>query len=80
MPSQNLQDHVLTINGIERLKNSRNGNPRFRLSFTNGRHALTSTDAAVGYEIGNPGLREGCKVIVSFTKAGRVAYMNAVQS
>lgn len=63
---------------IERLNNSKNGNPRFLFTFTDHRTALLSTDAGVGYEIGNPGLRAGDTVDVLFTEAGRVSDMRAV--
>lgn len=66
-----------TISRIERLNSSVNGNPRFRFHFTDATSAITSSDAAIGYEIGNPGYREGCTVAVEFTRAGRIAYMNA---
>jgi hypothetical protein len=62
---------VLTIAKLERLKLSRMGNPRFRVTFTNGMVAQTQTDSSVGYSIENPEYRN-VPVVVSFTRAGRI--------
>lgn len=64
-----------TIESITRLKSSVNGNPRFRIAFTDGSSAITQSDAGFGYAVGNPGMREGCKVRVTFTRAGRISHM-----
>ncbi len=69
---------VKTISRIKRLNLSVNGNPAFEIGFTDASTARTSSDAAVGYEIGNPGMREGSTVAVTFTRAGRIAYMSAL--
>jgi hypothetical protein len=50
------------IESIERLTNSYNGNPRFRIGWSepgwSGHgHANTASDASYNYEIGNKGLR-----------------------
>jgi hypothetical protein len=66
-----------TIAWIERLRSSTNGNPRFRFHFEGAGCADLMSDAAFGYEVGNPGFREGCTVNVSFTPAGRVRFMRA---
>lgn len=60
---------VKTIASLERLKLSTNGNPRFRVTFTDGTIAQTQTDAAVGYSIENSEYRD-VPVLVSFTRAG----------
>ncbi len=44
---------VLQLDTIARLKNSRNGNPRFLLAFTNGLIGKTKTDAGFAYAIHN---------------------------
>lgn len=44
---------VRTIAGLTRLRNSADGNPRWRVSFTNGDSANTSPNADIGYGIGN---------------------------
>lgn len=62
---------VLTIEKLERLRLSANGNPRFRVTFTNGLVAQTQTDSSVGYSISNPEFRDR-PVKVSFTGAGRI--------
>lgn len=65
---------------IERLRLSRNGNPRMRVSFAGtgrgetwraGPTLTTGTDAAVGYEIENAEWRDG-PVTVTLTRAGRI--------
>lgn len=38
---------------LERLKNSVNGNPRYRVTFNDGTKFLTAPDASIGYTIGN---------------------------
>lgn len=64
-------ERVLTIAKLERLRLSRNGNPRFKVTFTNGESAHTQTDGAVGYSIENPEYRD-VPVLVKFTAAGRI--------
>ena len=39
------------IESIERLNNSRNGNPRYKITFTNGIEGTTKTDAGFVYAI-----------------------------
>lgn len=68
-----------TISRIERLENSRNGNPRFRFFFDDATTNDLQSDAAFGYEVGNPGFREGDTVEVSFTDAERVSHMRTPQ-
>ena len=65
----------LTIKTIDRMNSSVNGNPRFHFTFTNGRVAPLMSDSGFGYEVGNPGYREGDTVLVEFTRAGNVRYM-----
>lgn len=72
-----MKTETRTLKTIERLNSSVNGNPRYAFTFGNGNRAILSSDAAVGYEIGNPGYREGDTVEVTFTRAGRVATMEA---
>ena len=42
---------VALVDTIVRLKNSRNGNPRFLMAFTNGLIAKTKVDAGFAYAI-----------------------------
>lgn len=67
----NETQQTLTIATLERLKLSAMGNPRFRVTFTNGLVAQTQTDSSVGYSIENPEYRN-VPVVVSFTRAGRI--------
>jgi hypothetical protein len=76
--STTAKPYLATIHRIDRLNNSVNGNPRFRLMFADASEAITSSDAAINYEIGNPGYRVGSTVALTFTKAGRIAYMNTL--
>lgn len=62
---------TLTIASMERLKLSTNGNPRFRVFFTNGLVAQTQTDGSIGYGIENSEYRD-VPVVVTFTRAGRI--------
>lgn len=45
--------YVKTIAQLERLNNSANGNPRWRVGFTDGTSAVTKPDAGIGYAIDN---------------------------
>lgn len=74
------------IESIERLNLSVNGNPRFRIHYSYvglGTHyasAITSSDHAFCYEVGNPGLRAGDTVDLTFTRAGRISGMKRVET
>lgn len=62
---------VLTIKSVEYYSTSRSGNPRWRLTFTDGRKALTEADVQVGYGIENSEYRNG-PVVVTFDPAGHI--------
>ena len=62
---------TLTIDSLERLKLSVNGNPRFRVTFTDGTVAQTQTDSSIAYSLENPEYRN-VPVVVHFTRAGRI--------
>jgi hypothetical protein len=64
-------EYVKTIDHLERLKLSANGNPKFKIYFTDGSTATTQTDAGVSYGLEN---REniGVPVLVKATPAGKV--------
>ena len=70
---------IRRIDYLERLNSSVNGNPRFRVHFTDGSSAETQSDAAVSYGLEN---RENfdTDVDVTFTRAGRVSYLVPVKS
>ena len=76
--SENTQA-IKTIASLERLKLSTNGNPRFRVTFTDGTVAQTQTDASVGYSIENPEFRD-VPVRVSYTPAGRIWNIETVEA
>lgn len=67
-------EKILTIDTLERLNNSRNGNPRFRVTFTDGTVAQTETDGSVNYVIENKEFRD-VPLKVTFTKAGRIKHI-----
>jgi hypothetical protein len=67
-----------TILRYERMRSSVNGNPRYRIVFTDGTIAPMMSDSSTSYEIGNRDMREGSAVDVEFTRAGNVRYMRAV--
>lgn len=62
------------IDTIERIKNSTNGNPRFRITM-DGKARNTSPDAAFAYEVGNQGLRPGDLVVVAINGRGAIVNM-----
>jgi hypothetical protein len=66
----------VTITHLERLHNSVNGNPRFRITFDDGSTHLLSSDASLGYCITNTEYRGALNVWL--TKAGRVSYATPV--
>jgi hypothetical protein len=70
---------VKTIASLERLKLSTNGNPRFRVTFTDGSVAQTQTDASIGYSLENSEFRD-VPVRVSYTRAGRIFNVETVES
>lgn len=63
--------YTQTIERLERLKLSVNGNPRFRIYFTDGQTALTQTDSSIAYGLENR-KNIGVPVTVTATPAGRV--------
>lgn len=64
-----------TIAWYELLSNTASGNPRYRIHFEGEPSAITSSDAAFCYAIGNPGMRSGDTVSVTYTRSGRIARM-----
>jgi hypothetical protein len=63
----------LVIDSAERLYNSVNGNPRWRVTFTDGTSALTMSDASVNYDIEPRNAAQ--KLTVTFTHSGRIRYI-----
>lgn len=69
------------ITYLERLNNSVNGNPAWRIGYRredDGQAVSTRTqsDASVSYEIGNPGRRVDSLVWLHLTKSGNVSYIS----
>lgn len=64
-----------TIVASDRLNNSRNGNPRYRIAFGDGEMRTSQSDAAWCYGFGNPGLRNGDTVTLTLSKAGYIEHM-----
>lgn len=66
-------ERTLTIHAIERLRLSKNGNPRHRVTFTDGTMAETANDASVNYGIENREYRD-VPLVVTF-EAGKITYI-----
>ena len=64
-----------TIAGIIRAPSSHYGNPAYQITFTDDTVARTSANAGFAYAVGNPDMREGCRVFVDFTRSGRISSM-----
>jgi hypothetical protein len=73
-------EHVVQLLAAQRLPNSRNGNPRYRLAVrpVGGltMFLLTMSDISDAYAIGNPGLRPDDWVRVTLSRAGRVRHIS----
>lgn len=69
------------IDSIERLTNSVNGNPRFRISMIDNDNVFhlgawnTSADASLSYEIGNIGYRVGDSVVLIIGGRGTITHI-----
>jgi hypothetical protein len=68
-------DFVATIVGMERLRLSKNGNPRFRVVFDTGAVLETESDASINYGIGNPEYRD-VPLRVWTTKRGKITHLD----
>ena len=67
-----------TIESYTRMPSSFYGNPRYRITFTDGTSAALAPNVSVAYEIGNHDMREGCAVDVTYNGRGTIDYMRAV--
>lgn len=70
---------------IDRLKNSRNGNPRYTLVLRTAEdgvitRANTMADIADSYAIGDPGLRVDDWVKVTLTPGGRIRFVEPIDT
>jgi len=68
-----MSDNQVTgrIAKLDRLNNSTNGNPTWRITLDGGEVLRTQSDAAVSYGLSNPEYRDAL-VRFDLTKAGRV--------
>lgn len=66
------------ISGLTRLKNSRNGNPRYEVALDNGNHYITQADGHVGIDISNSDYLEGITVEVDLTKRYQICGIRAI--
>ncbi|WP_020142297.1 hypothetical protein [Terracoccus sp. 273MFTsu3.1] len=64
-------EYTKTIEKVERLRSSTNGNPRWLVTFTDGATAKTQRDSSVGYSIDNR-TNLGVPVLVKATPAGEI--------
>jgi hypothetical protein len=79
MKTQSIQS-VRVIESVKRLNNSVNGNPRYRVTFTDGSSALTKSDSSVAYDIQNlsHSRERGRDLLVTWTRAGRIEMLKPV--
>ncbi len=68
---------TVTLYRSERLNNSVNGNPRFRLHTSEGAFA-TQSDAAVVYAVTN--FADDTDVVLTLSRNGRVTHMQAANT
>lgn len=69
---------ILTIASLERLRASANGNPRYKVTFTNAREALTQSDSSVNYDLGNEEF-QNVPLEVTFSPNGRITHAKIVK-
>lgn len=69
---------IRTIASIKRLNTSALGNPRFRVTFTDGSIAQTQSDASISYSIENREYRD-VPLEVTFSRAGRIVDLTPVK-
>jgi hypothetical protein len=68
---------IKTISRISRINSSVNGNPRYEVGFDDATTAISSSDHGWCYTVGNPGMKVGDTVSVTYTKAGRIENMES---
>jgi hypothetical protein len=67
---------VSTLAKLERLANSRNGNPRFKVTLANGRYGKTDTDAGFAYAICDSWQGKRVRAVYRVTPSGNIAIMD----
>lgn len=68
---------TLTIESSKRLRNSRNGNPRFEITFTDGSTARTGSDSMSAFLVENNQYR-GVPLAVEFDRAGHIRNLTII--
>ena len=69
---------VLTIDSLERLTNSREGGPRWRVTFTNARSAITDSGSQVGHVIDNSEF-QNVPLEVTFNSKGKITAVRTAE-
>lgn len=73
---------MATFVGVERLRNSVNGNGRFRLTTKDGYKVETATDSSCAYDVENAymDLQSGAEVIaaVEYSKTGKLTRFTVI--
>lgn len=59
---------------LDRLQNSRNGNPRYKVTFTDGETAITKSDASCAFTIENSEMRGD--VVVTFNRDNEITHLS----
>lgn len=67
---------ITQITAMKRLSNSINGNPRYRLTLTNGAQFNTATDSAAGYDVQN--YQPGKPVDITLNGRGTISSIRPV--
>lgn len=73
----NTTTEIKEIDWIERVGNSVNANPRYRVRFTDGCVLLTQSDATCNYGINNPEYQDG-PVLLTLSRHGRIVNINVL--
>lgn len=72
-----VKDFTATVTKLQRLQNSINANPRFRVTFDTGAVHMTQSDASFCYAIENPEMKG--PVDVWLVKSGKIEHMAPAQ-
>jgi hypothetical protein len=72
------REEIHAIDHTVRLNNTVNGNPRYRVYFTDGTEAVTQSDASVAYGIENSDM-QGVPLLISFSRNGTIVYAKKVK-
>ena len=65
---------VSTLAKLERLANSRNGNPRFKITLANGQSGKTKTDAGFAYAICDSWQGKTVRAEYHVTQSGNLSF------